>query len=409
MDKDLATDVKHGSKDCEARACMFLGFAYETIGQDEDALREFRQALKACETAGKERDEEKTTPNDGRSKRSWLCQLGKCHASIAHLSSDATERDESLEKAICALTEAESVGGKPDEVAEAGPESSRKKKWSEMTLAFEIGSCLYARAFLQYSLDENGHVVRPAAGLFDAANLRLKANLQTATEIGVVHYVKASTWQLARLTFMMSRDVNSDVAAVVLLTSWCRLQGSSAHALCGCCGKLRGESDASKVPSEERKKREELAGTFGLPFENCFSEDDTLAPMSACGGCMLIRSLPRHICPFIHWRPQPSPAACARPRLSASTSPATPTSRVRILRRERHLLLSSHACVTSDRYCSSSCEEKAWKGEQRQGFIAESPPPHKLTCPLIKDLARAGLVPNKTRVPSCSCLVVYDL
>ena len=52
MDKDLATDVKHGSKDCEARACMFLGFAYETIGQDEDALREFRQALKACEIVG---------------------------------------------------------------------------------------------------------------------------------------------------------------------------------------------------------------------------------------------------------------------------------------------------------------------------------------------------------------------
>ena len=50
----------------------------------------------------------------------------------------------------------------------------------------------------------------------------------------------------------------------------------------------------------------------------------------------------------------------------------------------------SHACATSDRYCSSSCEAKAWEGEKKEGFISaivDSHPAHKLTCPLIKDLA----------------------
>jgi len=40
-------------------------------------------------------------------KGSWLCNLGECHASIADLSSDATEGDESLEKALRAFAEAE--------------------------------------------------------------------------------------------------------------------------------------------------------------------------------------------------------------------------------------------------------------------------------------------------------------
>ena len=52
MDKDLATDVKHGSKECEWRACMFLGSAYETIGHlclmvgdEQHALRLFQTHL----------------------------------------------------------------------------------------------------------------------------------------------------------------------------------------------------------------------------------------------------------------------------------------------------------------------------------------------------------------------------
>jgi len=52
MDNDLATDVKHGSMEFEVRACRFLGVADEAIGQDKEAIREYGQALKACEIVG---------------------------------------------------------------------------------------------------------------------------------------------------------------------------------------------------------------------------------------------------------------------------------------------------------------------------------------------------------------------
>ena len=228
------------------------------------------------------------TPKGGRSKLSWLIDLGKCHESIADLSSDATERDASLEKAICALTEAKSLA--LAEVVQANPESSGlASMWEYMDVAHDLGRCLFARAFLQKN-DEDGHAA--------PAHLQLKANLETATQDGcrMTHYVKPILWQQARLTFKMSRNVDADIKAFVSLICWCREQSLSAYALCGYCGKLRAEPDASQVPSEERTKRQELATSAGLPFRVCYDKNDTLAPMSACSGCMTLRS----VSPFLH-------------------------------------------------------------------------------------------------------------
>ena len=70
----------------------------------------------------------------------------------------------------------------------------------------------------------------------------------------------------------------------------------------------------------------------------------------------------------------------------------------------------------SDRYCCSSCEVKAWEGEKKEGFISaiiKGHPAHKLTCPLIKDLAElsttkhsAGHSATDTAVSLC---IMYDV
>ena len=325
-------------------------------------------------------------PKDGRTKPSLFQELGQCHTIIADLSSDATERDESLEQALCALTEAESLAAA--EVAQASAEelsgTAVVPRMLANDLANDMGSCLYARAFLQYALDEDGHVVRPAAGLLHATELRLKANVDAAKQQGLSHYAMTALWQQAKLTFMMSSDVASDIQAVSLLILWCWMKSSNAYASCGCCDKLRGEPDASKVSSEERTRRDDLAKSLGLPFARCFSDNDTLVPMSACSGCMLVRSessLVNSVVFLIVF-------LCVVPLLRAHTRAYALSPRPQHPSHMTHTY--SHACATSDRYCSSSCEAKAWEGEKKEGFISaivDSHPAHKLTCPLIKDLA----------------------
>ena len=257
---------------------------YRQLGLQDKAKCYFGMLVDVIKKAVQSTDASK----DGRSQLEWQVSLGKCYVSIADLSSDATERDESLEKALCAFAEAESLAAA--ELAQASPGLSGMARVSHMNLASDIGSCLYAKAFLEYTLDEDGHVVRPEAGLLHATKLRLEANYDTANQSHSAHFAKFALWQQAKLTFMISRDVASDMKAVVFLTLWCWMKLLGAYAVCGKCGKSRGEPDASKVSSEERTKREELATKLGMPFEMCFDENDTLTPMSACGRCMLVRS-----------------------------------------------------------------------------------------------------------------------